>query len=174
MDCGGSLPRRSAAKTGAQRRHRFPSVRLHPKAAWRFASRRSPKSVVAAQAALGLSVVKMEALPPGEITPPPKNCFATGSPRKSLPPSPGYGGQVAPCDGRPTPLTNSGLVFSGPGFLSVPFVSFCSRSIGDRRDACATLGTVPQRGTGPAFALLLRRGRHQTSNSATARAGIQL
>jgi len=25
---------------------------LHPKAAWRFASRRSPKSVVAAQAAL--------------------------------------------------------------------------------------------------------------------------
>ena len=95
--------------------------------------------VVAAQAALGLSVVNMEALPPGEITPPPKNCFATGSPRKSLPPSPGYGGQVAPCDGRLTPLSNSGLVFSGPGFLSVPFVSFCSRSIEDRRDACATL-----------------------------------
>jgi hypothetical protein len=29
---------------------------LFPKAAWRFASRRSPKSVVAAQAALGLLV----------------------------------------------------------------------------------------------------------------------
>jgi hypothetical protein len=29
---------------------------LRPKAAWRFASRRSPKSMVAAQAALGSSV----------------------------------------------------------------------------------------------------------------------
>jgi hypothetical protein len=46
LDCGGR----------AQRRHRFPYDRLLPKAAWRFASRRSPKSVVAAQAALGLFV----------------------------------------------------------------------------------------------------------------------
>jgi|ERR1017187_9271890 hypothetical protein len=46
LDCGGR----------AQRRHRFPHCRLLPKAAWRFASRRSPKSVVAAIAALGSSV----------------------------------------------------------------------------------------------------------------------
>jgi hypothetical protein len=48
LDCGGR----------AQRRHRFPYGRLHPKAAWRFASRRSPKSVVAAQAASGFICVQ--------------------------------------------------------------------------------------------------------------------
>ena len=37
LDCGGR----------AQRRHRFPSVALLPKAAWRFASRRSPYRVAA-------------------------------------------------------------------------------------------------------------------------------
>jgi hypothetical protein len=47
LDCGGR----------AQRRHRFPYDRLLPKATWRFASRRSPKSMVAAQAALGPSMV---------------------------------------------------------------------------------------------------------------------
>jgi len=46
LDCGGK----------AQRRHRFSSASLQPKAAWRFASRRSPKHVVAAQAAFGSSV----------------------------------------------------------------------------------------------------------------------
>jgi hypothetical protein len=34
LDCGGR----------AQRRHRFPHGQLRPKAAWRFASRRSPKN----------------------------------------------------------------------------------------------------------------------------------
>jgi hypothetical protein len=37
----------------AQRRHRFSNVVPLPKAAWRFASRRTPKSVAAASAALG-------------------------------------------------------------------------------------------------------------------------
>ena len=46
MECGGR----------AERRHRFPRARLVPKAAWRFASRRSPNPVGAAQAALGPSV----------------------------------------------------------------------------------------------------------------------
>jgi hypothetical protein len=56
LDCGGRAPvLRSSTAEGGQRRHRFPYGRLHPKAAWRFASRRSPKSMVAAQAALGLS-----------------------------------------------------------------------------------------------------------------------
>jgi hypothetical protein len=41
MECGGR----------AQRRHRFLSPGLAPKTAWRFASRRSPNSVAAAQAA---------------------------------------------------------------------------------------------------------------------------
>jgi hypothetical protein len=50
LDRGGSLPGRSAAKTGAQRRHRFRYDQRLSKAAWRFASRRSPKSVVAAWA----------------------------------------------------------------------------------------------------------------------------
>jgi hypothetical protein len=44
-----------SVKGFSKRCRRFPCGRLHPKAAWRFASRRSPKSVVAAQAALGLS-----------------------------------------------------------------------------------------------------------------------
>jgi hypothetical protein len=39
----GSLPRRSVAKTGAQRRHRFSTADRASKAAERFASRRSPK-----------------------------------------------------------------------------------------------------------------------------------
>jgi hypothetical protein len=34
--CGGSLPRRSAAKTGAQRRHRFSIENIAFKAAWCF------------------------------------------------------------------------------------------------------------------------------------------
>ena len=34
LDCGGSLPRRSAAKTGAQRRHRFSTADRASKAAW--------------------------------------------------------------------------------------------------------------------------------------------
>ena len=46
MDCGGR----------AQRRHRFPRPGLVPKAAWRCASRRTPKSVAAASAAPGSSV----------------------------------------------------------------------------------------------------------------------
>src|ERR1017187_1645245 len=46
LECGGR----------AQRRHRFSSVVLLPKAAWRFASRRTPNPVAAAQAALGSSV----------------------------------------------------------------------------------------------------------------------
>ena len=47
LDCGGSLPRRSAAKTGAQRRHRFSNVDRVSKTAWRFASRRSPNKLIA-------------------------------------------------------------------------------------------------------------------------------
>jgi hypothetical protein len=43
MECGGR----------AERRHRFPRPSLLPKAAWRFASRCTPNSVAAAQAALG-------------------------------------------------------------------------------------------------------------------------
>jgi hypothetical protein len=42
LDCGGR----------AQRRHRFPSVALLPKAAWRCASRRTPYPAAAAPAAL--------------------------------------------------------------------------------------------------------------------------
>jgi hypothetical protein len=46
LDCGGK----------AQWRHRFSCAYRIPKAAWRCAPRRSPRTVVAAQAALGLSV----------------------------------------------------------------------------------------------------------------------
>ena len=46
MECGGM----------AKRRHRFPRPGLIPKAAWRFASRRTPNPVAAAKAALGLFV----------------------------------------------------------------------------------------------------------------------
>jgi hypothetical protein len=50
LDCGGR----------AQRRHRFSYGQLRPKAAWRFASRRSPKPVVAAQAALCLGAFALK------------------------------------------------------------------------------------------------------------------
>ena len=40
----------------AERRHRFSSVFRLPKAAWRFASRRSPKGLLAGPAALGISL----------------------------------------------------------------------------------------------------------------------
>ncbi len=52
LDCGGSLPGRSVAKTGAQRRHRFSIADRASKAAWRFASRRSLKSFGCGCAAL--------------------------------------------------------------------------------------------------------------------------
>ena len=47
LDCGGK----------AQRRHRFSAADRGSKAAWRYASRRSPKNAVAANAASGLSVI---------------------------------------------------------------------------------------------------------------------
>jgi hypothetical protein len=56
LECGGSLPRRSAAKTGAQRRHRFSTADRASKAACPECfrgSRRSPKRFGCGYAALG-------------------------------------------------------------------------------------------------------------------------